>query len=449
MLEEVHIPINSRFVVAKRRGDSVYLTEMYRVTADHYLTKLQLGVWRNGTLAVNKNTIYQGRSDLQGLTMTAITINSMPYSRMTEINDTFITKGSMFSLWAIMERRLNFTTEYLHSDDEFAGIEMDNGSWSGCIAFIKRPGVLEINWGNFWSPFDLSLWMTISITIFSVSVIVEACHRLIKQFGDGCYENHQQPFFIDSLFYTFGAFCSQGQDMTYRSVSVRTAFLVAHFTAVVLMAAYSAGLISSLTIATLNLPFTTYKEMLHDGTYKAGVAAKSSGIGLFKVSKDHVMREVYTKLMEPDPKNFPTTTLEGLRRVCSMKYVFVAQTTRVQAVADQIPCRIVDLPATSVHVNLAIPFSKGNPYRGIINYHLQVMKAGGILQKLKPDELSDLNLGVKSELESLNLGDTAPLLSVLCASMIVGFSLLLLEHKARRLLTIRLYKPEHTDFQLA
>ena len=72
--------------------------------------------------------------------------------------------------------------------------------------------------------------------------------------------------------------------MTYRCMSVRTGFLVAHLTAVTLMAAYSAGLISSLTIETLNLPFSNYEEMLEDGTYMAGVVNRSSGIGLFKVS---------------------------------------------------------------------------------------------------------------------------------------------------------------------
>ena len=75
-----------------------------------------------------------------------------------------------------------------------------------------------------------------------------------------------------------------GQNMTHRCQSVRTGFLAAHLIAVVLMAAYSAGLISSLAIETLILPFSDFQDILEDGTYMVGVTNRSSAIELFKVS---------------------------------------------------------------------------------------------------------------------------------------------------------------------
>jgi hypothetical protein len=81
-----------------------------------------------------------------------------------------------------------------------------------------------------------------------------------------------------------------------------------------------------------------------------------------------LLREIYTKLIVTDPENFPATTLEGMQRVCSMKFAFLAQMSRVQSIRHDIPCKIVDLPATSIKANLAIAFAKDNPYREVINH---------------------------------------------------------------------------------
>jgi hypothetical protein len=59
-------------------------------------------------------------------------------------------------------------------------------------------------------------------------------------------------------------------------------------TSVVLLAAYSAGLISSLTVETLNLPFTTFEEILRVGTHMAGVVNNSAAIALFSVRTQSV-----------------------------------------------------------------------------------------------------------------------------------------------------------------
>jgi hypothetical protein len=69
---------------------------------------------------------------------------------------------------------------------------------------------------------------------------------------------------------------------------IRVLFLTAHVTSVVLLAAYSAGLISSLTVETVNLPFTTFQELLSMGTHMAGVVNNSAAIALFGVRKQSV-----------------------------------------------------------------------------------------------------------------------------------------------------------------
>jgi hypothetical protein len=54
-------------------------------------------------------------------------------------------------------------------------------------------------------------------------------------------------------------------------------------TSLVLMAAYSAFLISSLAVQRQYLPFRDFRELLHDGSYKLGVVRNTSQFNTLQV----------------------------------------------------------------------------------------------------------------------------------------------------------------------
>jgi hypothetical protein len=54
-------------------------------------------------------------------------------------------------------------------------------------------------------------------------------------------------------------------------------------TPLVILAGYSASLISSLAVERRNLPFRDLQGLLYDGSYKLGVVDKTSTIDIFKV----------------------------------------------------------------------------------------------------------------------------------------------------------------------
>jgi hypothetical protein len=58
---------------------------------------------------------------------------------------------------------------------------------------------------------------------------------------------------------------------------------VIHITAVVILAAYSAALISFLTLKTFVMPFTTMEGLLKDKTYRFGVIGDSADFSFFRV----------------------------------------------------------------------------------------------------------------------------------------------------------------------
>ena len=66
---------------------------------------------------------------------------------------------------------------------------------------------------------------------------------------------------------------------------VRIVHFIIHLSAVVIVAAYSAALISFLTVNTFIMPFTTMDGLLKDKTYRFGVIGDSADFSFFQVLK--------------------------------------------------------------------------------------------------------------------------------------------------------------------
>lgn len=64
---------------------------------------------------------------------------------------------------------------------------------------------------------------------------------------------------------------------------IRIIHFVIHMCGLVILAAYSAALISSLAVKTFVMPFTTMKGLLQDGTYRFGVVSESADYSFFQV----------------------------------------------------------------------------------------------------------------------------------------------------------------------
>jgi hypothetical protein len=84
-------------------------------------------------------------------------------------------------------------------------------------------------------------------------------------------------------------FCFTGQDFTPKSISCRLVFLTAYLTAVILLSAYSAALISFLTKKSVVMPFRDLQGLLKDGTYRLGIMPDSAEYEMFEVRNKAVI----------------------------------------------------------------------------------------------------------------------------------------------------------------
>jgi hypothetical protein len=74
-----------------------------------------------------------------------------------------------------------------------------------------------------------------------------------------------------------------GQPDEVKNTSGRIVMLTTYVTSIVLMAAYSAFLISSLAVQRQHLPFRDLQGLFDDGSYRLGVARDSSYFNIFSV----------------------------------------------------------------------------------------------------------------------------------------------------------------------
>jgi hypothetical protein len=74
-----------------------------------------------------------------------------------------------------------------------------------------------------------------------------------------------------------------GQPDGVKNTSRRIVLVTSYMTSLVLLAAYSASLISSLAVQPRNLPFRDLQELLYDGSYRLGVLEDSSIFNKFYV----------------------------------------------------------------------------------------------------------------------------------------------------------------------
>jgi hypothetical protein len=77
--------------------------------------------------------------------------------------------------------------------------------------------------------------------------------------------------------------CVTGQEGEVKSTSGRIVNMTLCLTSLVLLAAYSAFLISSLAVQHRNLPFRDLQGLLHDGSYRLGVEKDNYIYNMFYV----------------------------------------------------------------------------------------------------------------------------------------------------------------------
>ncbi|XP_071625720.1 probable glutamate receptor isoform X1 [Temnothorax longispinosus] len=458
---EIYVPFDCKFMVAQSSAnvtDTEIITEVYQVDKRKELRSMQFGIWdvRNGLKGPTRG-LFLRRNNLFGQNIRVASVQDPPISifHRNERNEITGISGFFGQVILLLQEALNCTFTYkeaeswgmclssgsctgaigmlINNDVDFAATEfmmtsdrLDAISFTTpiyttkCRAYIKRPATSDLKWDAYTAPFSANIWGSIGFFIVLTSGLIVFIQRLFA-FASPYLKNDDRSRFTENVFFVLGAFCSQGMAQSTLD-PVRMVHFVIHLSAVVILAAYSAALISFLAVKTFIMPFTTMDGLLKDGTYRFGVVRDSADYSFFKNTSDKIMSVLFDELLMKET-DLPSNYLDGLKHVCKEdKYAFMTLDNMAALLQQKVDCKLEPLDVIT-QTTIAMALQPNSPYRGIINANILLLRDSGILQRLLETQWSvQLSEGsVKSSWKSVEIGDIIPLLLLIIAALLISF----------------------------
>ncbi|KAJ9592094.1 hypothetical protein L9F63_001322 [Diploptera punctata] len=411
--DEIYIPINCEFfIVQEDENNQVMVSEVYRVAP-----YLPLEVRRLDE--TSKSNLYLRRNKLNGLVLRSVLLPMKSFGVQFK-------NGSWDGLVGVLTRgeadvtsdALQITRERLEYVDYLISIMKMK-----FYVYIKKPGI-STNWDNILNPFDRVMWSTILVAIVTISACLSACWYIATR-------SSALPLWYilhESVFRIIGNFCNQGFDMNIKYSACRTILVTSYLTTTVLLAAYSAALISSLTVQDLKLPFTTFIEMLRIKQLKLELLAGTAHVTFFNVTTDPVLKGIFHKMIAPGLTTMPSGTLTGLNKICNQSnYAFFTSDYGVRSHESLLPCKIVPVPQTSFESSMCMVIAKDSPYKNILNYYTKQLMRTGILKRLYRESFNTEDESSQPSYQELDIQATLPLLAILGVGAVISVFVLVLE----------------------
>ncbi|EFN82437.1 Probable glutamate receptor [Harpegnathos saltator] len=121
------------------------------------------------------------------------------------------------------------------------------------------------------------------------------------------------------------------------------------------------------------------------------------------------------RLMKKESE-LPVTLIDGFTQICNdRKLAYLVLNALKKSVEMRIPCKLSSVRTERID-NLGMVLSKGNPYTGVINYHLQKFLDNGILMRLRDTRFLTESVESKAY-QPVSAVNIVPILSILCMDL--------------------------------
>ncbi|XP_017765685.1 PREDICTED: glutamate receptor ionotropic, delta-2-like [Eufriesea mexicana] len=279
--------------------------------------------------------------------------------------------------------------------------------------YFKKPDGSSVQWSAYFKTFRTDIWVVIICLIVSTPIfltVMKTKGRIVMR------------ILSDHYISVWGIYCQQGLSEFPSQSSMRLAFLSIFLSALIILSAYSASLISFLTVSTVTLPFTTMEEFANYGSYKLIVFKNSADYDMIISANTSLFSKVKKLLKRKE--DLPLTIHDGFAQVCTEKVGFYL-TEAIKDGISGLPCETAHIEADKID-SLALVLNKDSPYTGLVNYHLQRFKDNGMLVRLRNTFLVTKDSRDKGY-TSVTLRGIAPILAVLAGGVLFSCFLLMLE----------------------
>ncbi|KAL6438183.1 hypothetical protein ACFW04_004414 [Cataglyphis niger] len=429
--------------------DHPSLMEWYAIR-DNRTRMFELATWTaDGGLSFRTwKSLYARRSDMFGDIVRVASVKESPF---------FLLKngaiGGFLGLLMIeLSRVMNFTMEILDQVEAYGIWNHQEKMWTGVIGqlvnnkadigasvftimpfrlnyvdftlpliisqsrlYFKQPSGADVHWTGYFKAFSSGIWIMLATIIITASILLS----IIKT-----KEYFSINLIFESYVHVWGIYCQQGLSEFPNKLSMRLAIFSIYLSSLIITSAYSASLISFLTLTKTNLPFSTLEGYVKDGSYKLIVMRNSAEHDMI----NHVKTPVFLKMHEllEDKKNLPFTLSDGFKQICERKNLaFYTTEAFKNAMNINLTCKIIHIESGRTD-SLAMALTKGNPYTGLMNYHLRRFQLNGVINRLKRKQFLR-NYNSRTNYNVVSLGDIALTLTIVTGGIILALFILIIE----------------------
>ncbi|KAL0269924.1 UNVERIFIED_CONTAM: hypothetical protein PYX00_007506 [Menopon gallinae] len=468
---EANLLFDCQVIVANvRTEDMVILYEVYRVRKDYPLRYDYYGKWtRDGGLDVAKDTLYDRRSNLEGLVLKAGSVINWPTTWLQ--GSKWV--GFLPKIWSEIEELTNSSTEYYESVDGMTGLKNANGTWNGLVGMTvrgeidvivseitiekSRSHVLDLfhpliyssyrlyfrqegynlQWDTVFRPFGKSIWFAVVLWLFLGSAVISVCYYISFIYG---IEKDQDKISTPtrSFFFILQTLSQQGYHAVPSSASCRMLFFLSYLLSAILIPSYSASLISYLTQQVPYRPFNDLEMLYADGRYRLLIKENTAEYGYFKHAKNDLLKSLFKYNVQTVPKEFEIqNSSHAFKIICTYPYyaffgIDIIMSIRLSTVLKP-DCPILTTTTPISYIYLTMGAVKNSPYSGLINYHIIKMISFGIAKRIENLEFPRINKEPQTSLREVALGEVFQMFVLIGVSVVVSIGILLVEKRVYKM----------------
>ncbi|XP_072757348.1 glutamate receptor 1-like [Anoplolepis gracilipes] len=430
------------------------LQEWYSVKGE--TTKIfDLAEWKDDIkfVLLTNLSLYDRRKDLEGTVLRAVTVKDIPTSSSFEIGN--YVGGLYGKVMNELTHSLNFSLDIVSVLDDHGLWNSKNHSWSGVMneivsgradfaitdmsmtslrvryvdftlpliisknsLFIRQPEICGVKWLGYFQMFDWNIWIAIVMLLLITPLLLS----FMKMY---CEFRRIMDLISDNFLCIWGIFCQQALTAFPKNSSLRIAYFTIFLTAILVTAHYSAALVCFLTSCIRILPFRSIDEFVTDGTYQL-IVPRGSDYDMISVSlPQDAFSSKLMRLLKKESE-LPETIIDGFVQICNEKNVaYMILNSLKKNVEMDIPCKLSSVSTEKID-NLGMILSKGNPYTGVINYHLQKFLDNGMMKRLRDTKILT-HSAENTAYTPVRMTNVAPILTILCGGIILSVAILVVE----------------------
>ena len=200
--------------------------------------------------------------------------------------------------------------------------------------------------------------------------------------------------------------------------------------------AYSAKLISFLSVSRPSLPFSTMEDLLDSRQYSVGLTRGSAFYSLFFDAPPGSLYKRVAKELVTEA-DLVDSIAEGVDRTLSSNYAFVWDTI---SMPKREGCQILEIPLDLDTNIVAMAWNPRLPHRHILDHFFGKIKESGQLSRIlraRMPKTKKANCWGEGEFKSMGLHNTIAAFGLAAAALIAAFLIFLVELLVRRLSVVK------------